>query len=344
MTAGRRNTSWWLLGFLALAALILAPFSVFLTWAMAPALPKGKTVVITVRQGDSAAGIAHRLEQEGAIRNARVFTFYARRKGLASRIRPGDYRVRDNDSVQRLLSRLVAGDAEARWVTIPEGKTASQVAEILGEKGFCSEDEFRELTRRKPKHLGVALPVSRASLEGYLMPDTYKLPTDANEKAIAQVMLRNWNAKVLKPNRALISKSGLTPDKAVIIASMIEREARVAKDRTLISSVVRNRLKRKMPLQIDATVIYALGRHKSAVTYADLKTDHPYNTYRNAGLPPGPICNPGAASIMAALKPATTPYLYYVARPDGSHIFTRTYEEHQAAIRRVRALRRGGKA
>lgn len=329
------------LGLLAVVVLGAGAAYGYFTWALAPALPTGKTIVISVRQGDSGAGIARKLEQEGAIRNARVFSFYARRKGQASKIKPGDYRVRDNDSVQRLLSRLVSGDAEARWVTIPEGKTASQVAELLGEKGFCSEDEFRELTQRKPKHLGVALPVSRVSLEGYLMPDTYKVPTDANEKDIARQMLRNWQDKIFKPNRSLFSKSGLTPDKTVIIASMIEREARVAKDRTLISSVVRNRLKRKMPLQIDATVIYALGRHKSRVTFADLKVDDPYNTYRNPGLPPGPICNPGEASILAALKPAKTPYLYYVARPDGSHVFTRTYKEHQAAIRKIRSRRAG---
>jgi UPF0755 protein len=339
MTAGRviLRLSLGLLAVVVLGA--VAAYGYFI-WALGPALPKGKTVLITVRQGDSATGIARRLEQEGAVRNARVFAFYARRKGLAAKIRPGDYRVRDTDSVQRLLSRLVAGDAEARWVTIPEGKTASQIAQILGEKGFCGEDEFRELTHRKPKHLGVALPVARASLEGYLMPDTYKLPTASSEKAIARLMLKNWNDKVFKPNKGLFSKSGLTPDKAVIIASMIEREARVAKDRALISSVVRNRLKRKMPLQIDATVIYALGRHKSALTFADLKVDNPYNTYRNAGLPPGPICNPGEASVLAALQPAKTPYLYYVARPDGSHIFTKTFKEHQAAIRKIRALRR----
>lgn len=330
-------------GLLALIVLGAGAAYGYFVWALGPALPKGKSVLVSIRQGDSAAGISRRLKDLGAIRDPRVFTFYARRKGLAAKIRPGDYRIRDNDGVQRLLSRLVAGDAEARWVTIPEGKTASQIAEILGEKGFGNEDEFRELTRRKPKQLGIALPVSRSSLEGYLMPDTYKLPTQAGEKAIARVMLRNWNDKILKPNRELFNRSGMSMDQIVIVASMIEREARVAKDRALISSVVRNRLKRKMPLQIDATVIYALGRHKNALTFADLKVDDPYNTYRNAGLPPGPICNPGEAAVLAALQPAKTPYLYYVARPDGSHLFTTSFHEHEAAIRKVRRLRKAGR-
>ena len=151
-------------------------------------------------------------------------------------------------------------------------------------------------------------------------------------------MLRNWQDKIFKPNKALFSKSGLTPDKAVIIASMIEREARVAKDRTLISSVVRNRLKRKMPLQIDATVIYALGRHKDRLLFSDLKVDNPYNTYRNVGLPPGPIANPGVLSLKAALEPAPTDYLFFVAKADGSggHNFSATMAQHEEAVRAYR--------
>jgi UPF0755 protein len=122
----------------------------------------------------------------------------------------------------------------------------------------------------------------------------------------------------------------------VTIASLIEREARIGKDRPLISGVIHNRLRKGMRLQVDATVLYALGEHKGRVTYEDLKVDSPFNTYRHKGLPPHPICNPGEASIRAALRPAKTEYLFYVARPDGSHVFTRTYAEHQQAIRAIR--------
>jgi UPF0755 protein len=171
------------------------------------------------------------------------------------------------------------------------------------------------------------------------MPDTYRFEKGIPETEIIRRMLANWNVRVLRPHARLFRQADFPMDKILVIASLIEREAMTNADRPLISSVIRNRLRIKKRLEIDATVLYALGRHKEALTFADLKVDSPYNTYRSLGLPPGPICNPGLASILAALKPAKTRYLYYVARPDGSHLFAVTYEEHRANIDRVKEMK-----
>jgi UPF0755 protein len=155
-------------------------------------------------------------------------------------------------------------------------------------------------------------------------------------------MVATFESKVLDGLAEDLRRSRLPLEKVIILASLIEREARAPEDRPLISAVLHNRLRRKMRLQVDATVLYALGKHKEQVLYEDLKADSPYNTYRNLGLPPGPICSPGLSSIQAALRPAPVSYLFYVAKPDGSHIFSRTFAEHQQAIRRARAMSRGG--
>jgi UPF0755 protein len=150
-------------------------------------------------------------------------------------------------------------------------------------------------------------------------------------------MLRNFHDQVVEGLRDQIHANDLPLDKIIILASLIEREARVPEDRPLISAVIRNRLQRHMLLQIDASVLYALGHHKEQVLLTDLKVDSPYNTYRYAGLPPGPICSPGLDSIKAALNPARVNYLYYVARPDGRHIFSTTLSEHNANVKKARA-------
>jgi UPF0755 protein len=305
---------------------------------MMPARTSGPPVPVDIPIGSSAGTIAKRLKAAGAIRSATAFTVMARIYGESQNMKAGEYKIEPNLGVFQIIDKLVAGDAEQQWVVIPEGKTIGQVAQILADRRLVKDWEFIRAANRKPKRLGLAIPVSRPSVEGYLMPDTYKFPRQISERVLIKELLRNWNQKVLSPNRQLFAQSDLPLDKIVIIASLIEREAVVPQDRALISSVIRNRLKRKMPLQVDATVLYALGRHKKIVTYKDLKIEHPYNTYRNPGLPPGPICSPGLAAIRAALQPAKSDYLYYVAQPDGSHIFTRTFAEHQAAISRVKRM------
>jgi len=318
-------------------------FFVGVFWAanfvFAPVSSSSKPVRVDIPLGSSAGQIAKRLKKAGVIRSATAFQIFARLYGASKNMRAGEYEIPPNLGVIEVIDKLVAGDAVQQWVVIPEGRRVSQVAQLLSSQGLARSAEFMRAARRKPKAYGLLLPVSRSSVEGYLMPDSYKFPKQISERKLVRHMLENWNAKVYRPNRALFDSSDLPLDKIVIVASMIEREARVPADRPLISSVVRNRLKKNMRLQIDATVQFALGYHKSVLTFKDLKVDNPYNTYRNAGLPPGPICSPGLDAILAALKPADTDYLYYVAKPDGSHIFTRTGAEHQAAILKARKMR-----
>lgn len=299
---------------------------------------KPRPIKVDIPAGSGAPKIAGRLKEAKLIRNETAFVLMSRLLGEAQDMKAGVYEIPPNLGVIEIINKLVAGDAVAQWVVIPEGLTLSQVARRLEDRRLVNPDRFVRMASRKPKRMGLDLPVSRRSLEGYLMPDTYQFPALTNEAQILKAMLANWNAKVLRPNQALFAANDLPVDKVVILASLIEREAKVPEDRAKIASVIRNRLKRKMKLEIDATVIYALGRHKEKLSYADLKVKNPYNTYYVYGLPEGPICSPGLASIEAALKPAKTPYLFYVVQPDGSHLFSTTFEEHKANIARVRQM------
>ncbi len=272
------------------------------------------------------------------IRSETLFRIIARLYGTGDQMKAGEYRIPRTLGVVEIIDRLVEGEGDAKWVVIPEGWTVNQVADLLEERHLVRRTAFLRAVQRRPSAYGVDLQVSRASLEGYLMPDTYKFPSRASGADVVGIMVRNWEKKVWKSNEAAFWTSWLTPEKIVVAASLIEREAKRPEDRARIASVIRNRLAKKMLLQIDATVLYALGTHKEKVLLKDLKTPSFYNTYRHKGLPPGPICSPGLKAIEAVLHPEDTEYLYYVAQPDGSHIFTRTGQEHAAAVSRVRQM------
>lgn len=294
---------------------------------------------VSLPEGGSVGTFAVRLERAGVIRSALAFRLLVKLQQAETRLKPGTYAFRGSEGARRILERTLRGDVLTFSVTIPEGKTLDQVADLIARQGFCSEQAFRAAATRSPADFDIPAPTSRKSLEGYLMPDTYRFPRPTRPERIVRTLVENWRRRIFKPNRKLFEQGDLALDQVMIAASLIEREARVDRDRPLIASVIRNRLERGMRLQIDATVLYALGHHKARVLFRDLEVDHPYNTYRNAGLPPGPICSPGAAAVEAMLKPAHTAFLYYVARPDGSHIFSRSGDEHGAAIQTSRRLR-----
>jgi len=298
--------------------------------------PTAKPIRVEIPVGANAAGIGRRLRQAGLIRSSLAFQAMARVLGETSEMKAGLYELSPNLGVVELIQRLVAGQALAHWVVIPEGLTLRQIAERLSERRLVTVEQFLRAARRPPKEYGLDLPIARRSVDGYLMPDTYQFPRQTTAREIIERMVRNWREKAYLPNERQFAAAGLSVDRIVVLASLIEREAQVPEDRPLISSVIWNRLRIKKKLEIDATVLYALGRHKDRVLFKDLKVDSPYNTYRHRGLPPGPICNPGKACIDAALRPAKTGYLYYVARPDGSHVFAETGEEHNANVAAVR--------
>jgi len=289
--------------------------------------------IVVIARGASLTGIAEQLAAAGLIRSSAGFALAARLRGVSAGLQHGEYALSPALSTLEILDRIARGRVVLHRLTIPEGYTTAQIAYTLAARGLGHGEAFRRLARQGGDRFRFAWLGGRADLEGYLFPDTYLMPRGLGPEEIAARFLMRFEERVLPRTRE--AAPGALGE-AVIIASMVEREARVASERAVIAGVILNRLRKGWPLEIDATVLYALGRTSGPLTTADLQVDSSYNTYRRTGLPPGPICNPGLAAISAALRPAEVPYLFYVLRPDGSHEFSRTFEEHLRAIRRWR--------
>jgi UPF0755 protein len=319
-------------GVVFVAALVAAGW-----WEVRPVGPGGRVSVVIPR-GASTRRIGEVLAAAGVVRDPRAVLIATVARRAAGRLRHGEYLLAPSQSALEIVDALVRGDVVLHRVTIPEGYTVGQIADLLAAEGLADRERFLRValhSGRRLRRSGLAdLPLE--SLEGYLFPDTYRVTRGLDEEALVAMMLDRFDAAVGAGERDAARAHGLTLHQLLTVASMIERETRVAGERPLVASVIYNRLARGMRLEIDATVLYALGRHKEHLTLADLEVDSPYNTYRYPGLPPGPIANPGLAAIAAAAAPAETPYLYYVLKPDGSHHFSRTLEEHRAAVRRYR--------
>ncbi len=326
---------------------VLCCLVVFGLWARSqfePVAADAKPTGIVIPTGATPDRIGTILEQNGVIRNATAFRLYARFKGGTERIRAGHYSLAGSMSLARILQRLKAGPQEEEGikVTIPEGFTLKQIAETLEAKGITDADDFLHLATNKAAITGLTadFKLPESTLEGYLFPDTYHFKPKTPPLKVMEEMLANFESRFARPYQQAIAGSGRSLHDIVTVASLIEREARVPQDRAQIAGVIENRLQQGMRLQIDATVLYALGKHKDQVLYKDLEVESPYNTYRHKGLPPNPIACPGMASLDAALHPTESTALYYVARADGSHVFTRTLAEHEAAKKRIRAARK----
>lgn len=300
--------------------------------------PIQKIVVIPPRS--STIKIAKILHENNLIKNELFFIIRSRLNDSEVQMKAGKYLLSSNMTTDEIIKKLKDGKSiiDSVKVTIPEGFTVSEIADRLQYMGLVNKDKFL-----KDAQYGVFnydflknVPYSRPDrLEGYLFPDTYLVKNGASEDDIINLMLSRFDEvykKYIKDNEG---KVGMSADKIVIIASMIEKEAKLDSDRPLIAGVIYNRLNKNMKLQIDATVEYALKKHKDKLSYNDLKIESPYNTYLNAGLPIGPISNPGLKSIKAALNPAKHDYYYYVAKSDGSHIFSKTYISHIEAQKKI---------
>ncbi len=302
-------------------------------------------VMVVIAKGANAGKVGVRLHERGLTRYTWVFPLMASVTGESANIKAGAYLLNRDMTVRQMLEKFVKGEVAAVWVTIPEGFTVRQIADRLSDRHLVNKQEFLTVASSDVKEFSDILNIPEQGLEGYLFPSTYLVPVQSSSRAVVEMMLKQFRSEVVDPMSSDIervssdssaeSKSAALR-RVIIVASLIEREARVPKDRELVSAVIWNRLRIGMKLDIDATVQYALGEHRQRLFYRDLEVTSPYNTYRNPGLPPGPIANPGLDSIKAALHPAKVDYLYYVARPDGSHQFSRTLEEHNAAVRRIR--------
>jgi peptidoglycan lytic transglycosylase G len=293
----------------------------------------GREVAVVIEPGASASSIARTLKDAGVIRNAWVFRLYARIKGLSRNLKPGEYRLRANMAFADVLRLLEKGPTiEFTRVTIPEGKTVREIADILAKAGIPRAEFLKEAT--SGRHRTDILPKGSKNLEGALFPKTYDFKKGTTASQAVDLLLGQFEKETETVDWSAAQKFGMTRYQILIIASMIEREARVPQDRAKIARVIYNRLARPMRLQIDATVQYAIflktGSYKNPLLTSDYQFSSSYNTYLIDGLPPAPISNPGLASIDAALHPAEGKWLYYVLINDkGEHAFAETYEEFQ---------------
>ena len=293
---------------------------------------------VTVPSGASMRLAADSLEAAGVIGSARLFRFYAKVTGKDRSIKAGTYLLDRGASWNAVIDALVEGRGMVFTVTIPEGWEIRTIVPAVAEVMKVPAPALDSATRDTALIRRLGIPTQ--TLEGYLFPETYLLPEGSPPAAIVRRLVSEFERRWKTEWNAQLERLGMTRHQVMSLASIIEKEARVAAERPVISAVYHNRLKRGMLLQADPTVIYALGRHTNRVLYRDLEVKSPYNTYRNVGLPPGPIASPGIASIEAALFPADVPFLYFVAHPDGHHEFRATLREHNEAVRQMRILRR----
>jgi UPF0755 protein len=297
-------------------------------------LPAMETVNILPKTSFRYA--AAKLQQRGLIPNALAFRLYGRFTGKAAQLKVGEYEVTNGMRPVDILDLLISGRTKAYWVTIPEGKWVSETGPYLAAYWPDAARAFPVLTRDPARWKATFSFIEGPSLEGYLFPDTYKFSKGATGEQIITRMLATFRERCWQRYQTEPPADGRSFHAVLVLASLVEAEAKVASERPRIAGVYLNRLRRGMKLECDATVLYAKGARLKRVLYRDLEVNSPYNTYRFPGLPPGPICNPGASAFEAALHPDQHGYLYYVARGDGSHIFSTTYAAHQAAIRAIR--------
>jgi peptidoglycan lytic transglycosylase G len=317
--------------FTVLASLVLIAGFV-LSYIFLPGLQKGKeSVEVRIEHGDSFATVVRKLHEQKVISNERLFALWARLIGVEKKIHWGLYRFDASLSPREVLERMVLGKGVFQSVTIPEGLTVKEIADLMGKMEIVDRDKFLAAATN-PEILGM-FGLQEKGVEGYLFPDTYHFTPGTPEKDVVIAMIERFR-KITQPLLDQYSQAlGMTPHEILTLASIIEKETGVEAERPLVSAVFYNRLKLHMPLQSDPTVIYGLKDFNGNLTRKDLQQPTPYNTYRIAALPPGPICNPSLSSIKAAIHPAQVPYLYFVSKNDGTHLFSESLEAHRQAVK-----------
>ena len=289
---------------------------------------------VEVVKGDTLSSVAEKLERAGVIDSAFMFKVEARMGGQGTEIMTGEYTFRPGEDSDVILQKLTAGEAAPTLaITVPEGLDLEQTAKEVASQSGVSAAEFAEAAKRTDYGFGFLEDPAVRSTEGFLFPKQYEFEEGTKAPQMVTRMLEQY---LLETQTLDISgakdRLNLTEYELVTVASLIEKEASNPEERPLVASVIYNRIREDMPLQIDATVLYALDHPKEELSLSDLKIDSPYNTYENTGLPPGPICSPSRQSLEAAISPAETDYLYYVLKADGEeHYFTRNYNEFLTA-------------
>ena len=319
------------LGLLLVLAVLVA---IFVIYSAAIAGKNGpapeKSARVEVVKGDTLSDVATKLEEAGVIKSAFVFELQARYEGYGTEIKTGRYTFETGQDSGEILQKLTAGQAAPTiTVTIPEGLTIKETARTVAADSSVPASALEEAARKTDYGYAFLENPEVKTTEGYLFPARYDFEKGVTarqivDRLLGQYLLETQDLDIADAKERL----DLTEYQVVTVASLIEKEAATPDEKQLIASVIYNRMQRDMPLQIDASIQYALKRPKANLSLADLKIDSPYNTYKNDGLPPGPICSPGRESIQAALNPADTNYLYYVLEADGrKHFFTNNYDD-----------------
>jgi UPF0755 protein len=300
-----------------------------------PAGNDSAPVTFIVRQGETPDLIGGKLQAAGLINDAGLFSQLVKYQGAGPNLQAGQYQLRQTMNLEEIIGALQRAQQNEIRVTIGEGWRLEQIAQYLSQNGLSTyEDLTKAMTGAYPYSILSEKPAG-ASLEGYLFPDTYRMDPRWSAEQIVDLLVKTMDQRFTPEMRQQAKSAGLSVHQVLTIASMIEREAVLDSERPTIASVILNRLAKNMPLQVDSTVQYALGYDKAQKRWwPNLKieqlnkVDSPYSTYKNRGLPPGPIASPRLASIQAVVQPPQTPYLYWFAKGDNSHAFAATYEEH----------------
>ncbi|TET99212.1 MAG: endolytic transglycosylase MltG [Candidatus Stahlbacteria bacterium] len=286
-------------------------------------------IAIKIEKGKNLKEIAELLAQNKIIEDSYGFRILCIQSGKADKLSYGWYKLQFYQNPRKVLSILSKGERMTVCITIPPGLTVVQTLNLLANKTDIDIKSMDSLIHTEDFIHRLGINVN--SIEGFLFPDTYILYRSEEPEKVIKKMVFTLFSIIRPDSRLTIDLKEFSAYEILTIASMIEREAMVDREKPIIASVIYNRLKKGMRLQIDATVLYALGYHKARIFYKDLRVDSPYNTYKYRGIPPGPIANPGYQSILAAMHPAKTDYLYYVATGKGDHIFTKTLSAHNKA-------------
>jgi UPF0755 protein len=297
-------------------------------------------VFVELPPGSGVSGIGDRLAAAGVVPDALTFRLAAQVAGVERHLQAGEYRFAQPASPREVAERIAHGDIYKHPITFPEGLTIEEMAAIFGKSGLGTAEEFTKAAH-DTSLIGDLDPDAR-SLEGYLFPSTYTLPRKAGATGTVQAMIGEFDKSFDAQMRNDAEAVHMTPRDVVTLASIVEKETARPEERAIVSAVYQNRLKRGMLLQCDPTVIYALmlaGTWNGNIRRVDLQIDSPYNTYRYAGLPPGPIASPGRPSLEAAIHPADVAYLYFVSRNDGTHVFATTLEEHNRNVLKYQIIR-----
>jgi UPF0755 protein len=284
-----------------------------------------------IKKGQSVSTIANNLKENDLIRNTTIFKGYVLITGNGSRLQAGRYVFPKKISLGQIVEKFIKGDTNGLEITIIEGWNENDIAGYLNKLKICSKEEFLEAMKDSSSDYPILSDKpTKADLEGYIFPDTYKLGDDFSPEIIIQKTLSNLGKKITQELRDEISKQNKSFFEILTMASLIEKEVITKTDKAIVSGILWKRLDSGMPLQVDATINYLSGRQ--GISQEDLSIDSLYNTYKYAGLPPGPICNPGLDSIIAAVHPQKTAYWYYLSKPDKTTIFSKTLREHNIAI------------